>query len=257
MWRAGGGYCVRNGALACGELPRIASMTRLNVGIFIYPKVTMLDAYAPHQVFSFVEQLKTFLFAKTTAPLVSDSGAILTANHGFDDCPPIDILVVPGAADTLETIRDRETIDFLRRAGGSARYVTSVCTGALLLAEAGLLRGYKASTHWGWKDCLACYPDVTVVDDRVTVDRNRITGGGITAGLDFAFALIAEVVGTDAALAMQLVCEYAPQPPFPAAGHPSTAPEALVRAVEPLFARLKSGGLVDHCRQSGRAQAEA
>jgi transcriptional regulator GlxA family with amidase domain len=232
-------------------------MTRLNVGIFIYPKVTMLDAYAPHQVFSFVEQFHAFLFAKTTAPLVSDSGAILTANHGFDDCPAIDILVVPGAADTLETIQDRETIDFLHRAGRSARFVTSVCTGSLLLAEAGLLKGYKASTHWGWKDCLACYPDVTVVDDRVTIDRNRITGGGITAGLDFALTLIAEVVGADAAQAMQLIFEYAPQPPFPAAGHPGTAPEAVLRSVEPLIARLKANGLVDHCRRSGQRLAQA
>jgi cyclohexyl-isocyanide hydratase len=230
-------------------------MTRLNVGIFIYPKITMLDAYAPHQVFSYVEQFHAFLFAKTTAPLVSDSGAILTANHGFDDCPPIDILVVPGAADILATLEDRETIDFLRRVGRTARYVTSVCTGALLLAEAGLLAGYKASTHWGWKDCLACYPGVTVVDDRVTIDRDRITGGGITAGLDFALTLIAEVAGADAAQAMQLIFEYAPRPPFPAAGHPATAPEAILRSVEPLVAHLKAGGLADHCRRAGQRLA--
>jgi putative intracellular protease/amidase len=118
-------------------------MTRLNVGVFIYPKVTMLDAYAPHQVFAFVEQFNTFLFAKTKDPLISDSGAILTANHGFDDCPPIDILVVAGAADTLETLRDRETIDFIGKVGRSATYVTSVCTGSLILAEAGLLRGHR------------------------------------------------------------------------------------------------------------------
>jgi transcriptional regulator GlxA family with amidase domain len=232
-------------------------MARVNVGIFIYPKVTMLDAYAPHQVFSFVEQFHAFLFAKTKEPLISDSGAILTPNHGFDDCPTIDILVVAGAADTLDTLRDRETIDFLRKVGQSATYVTSVCTGALLLAEAGLLQGHRASTHWGWKDCLACYPGVTVVDDRVTIDGNRITGGGITAGLDFAFTVIREVVGVDAAQALQLIFHYTPRPPFPAAGEPETAPEHVLKYVEPLLARIKSNGIVEYCRDSSQRFAHA
>jgi cyclohexyl-isocyanide hydratase len=223
-------------------------MARLNVGVLIYPKVTMLDAYAPHQVFAFVEQFNTFLFAKTREPLISDSGAILTANCSFAECPSIDILVVPGAADTLETLQDRETIDFIRKVGLTAKYVTSVCTGSLILAEAGLLDGYKASTHWGWKDCLAAYPGVTVVNERVTVDRNRITGGGITAGLDFAFTVIDQVAGAGAAQAMELIFQYAPQPPFPAAGSPETAPAQVLQSVEPLVARLKANGIVEYCR---------
>lgn len=226
-------------------------MTKLNVGVFIYPKVTMLDAYAPHQIFSYVEQFNAFLFAKTKDPLVSDSGAILTANYGFDDCPPIDILVVAGAADALDTLKDKETIDFIREAGRNAKYVTSVCTGSLFLAEAGLLDGYRAATHWGWRDCLESYPDVTVVDERVTLDRNRITGGGITAGLDFAFTLIAEVVGEDVAQAMQLIFQYSPEPPF-TAGLPETTPAHILKIVEPLVAQLKSNGIVEYCQESNR-----
>ena len=222
-------------------------MEKLNVGVFIYPRVTMLDAYAPHQIFSYVEQFNAFLFAKTTEPLVSDSGAILTANYGFDDCPPIDILVIAGAADTLDTLRDRETIDFIRRAGQKAKYVTSICTGSLFLAEAGLLDGYRAATHWGWKDCLACYPGVTVVDERVTLDGNRITGGGITAGLDFAFTLISEVVDENVAQALQLIFQYSPEPPF-SAGLPETTPAHILQIVEPMVSQLKSNGIVEYCQ---------
>ena len=105
-------------------------------------------------------------------------------------------------------------VDFIRNAGEKAEYVTSVCTGSLILAEAGLLDGYKAATHWGYRDVLKSYPGITHIDERVVIDRNRITGGGITAGLDFALTVIAEVIGEQAAHAMQLVFEYRPQPPF-------------------------------------------
>jgi cyclohexyl-isocyanide hydratase len=222
-------------------------MTKLNVGVFIYPKVTMLDAYAPHQIFSYVEQFNTFIFAKSKEPLVSDSGAILTANYGFDDCPDIDILVISGAADPLDSLKDKETIDFIRAAGQKAKYVTSVCTGSLFLAEAGLLNGYKAATHWGWKDCLACYPGVTITDERVTIDRNRITGGGITSGLDFAFTLISKVVNEDVAQAMQLIFQYCPEPPY-SAGLPETTPAHILQIVEPLVSQLKSNGIVEFCQ---------
>lgn len=224
-------------------------MTKLNVGVFIYPKVTMLDAYAPHQIFSFVEQFNTFLFAKSKEPLLSDSGAILTANYDFNDCPNIDILVIGGAADTLDALKDRASIDFVRKAGQNAKYITSVCTGALFLAEAGLLNGYKATTHWGWKNCLASYPEVTVVDDRVCIDRNRITGGGITAGLDFAFSLISEVLNDDVAQAMQLIFQYCPEPPF-SAGLPETTPAHILDIVNPIVIQLKSNGIVEYCQNN-------
>ncbi|MCZ6803911.1 MAG: DJ-1/PfpI family protein [Proteobacteria bacterium] len=224
-------------------------MTKLNVGVFIYPKVTMLDAYAPHQIFSYVEQFNTFIFAKTQEPLQSDSGAILTANYDFNDCPNIDILIIAGAADVLENLQDKETIDFIRKAGQNAKYVTSVCTGSLFLAEAGLLNGYNAATHWGWEDCLESYPEVSVVRERVTIDGNRITGGGITAGLDFALVVISEVVGPDVAQAMQLIFQYAPEPPF-SAGLPDTAPEHIVQIVESIVSKLKSNGIVEFCQRN-------
>jgi cyclohexyl-isocyanide hydratase len=224
-------------------------MIKLNVGVFIYPKVTMLDAYAPHQIFSYVEQFNTFLFAKSKEPLLSDSGAILTANYDFNDCPNIDILVIAGAADTLDVLKDNETIDFIRKAGQNAKFITSVCTGSLFLAEAGLLNGYKAATHWGWKDCLDAYPEVAVVDQRVCIDGNRITGGGITAGLDFAFSLISEVVNDDVAQAMQLIFQYTPEPPF-AAGLPETTPEHIQQIVNPIVEQLKSNGIVEYCQDN-------
>jgi cyclohexyl-isocyanide hydratase len=224
-------------------------MSKLNVGVFIYPKVTMLDAYAPHQIFSYVEQFNTFLFAKSKEPFQSDSGAILTANYDFKDSPEIDILVIAGAADTLDVLKDKDTINFIRKAGLNAKYVTSVCTGSLFLAEAGLLDGFKAATHWGWKDCLESYPDITVVDERVCVDGNRITGGGITAGLDFAFNLISEVVNEDVAQAMQLIFQYSPEPPF-TAGLPETTPEHILEIVNPIVTQLKSNGIVEYCQDN-------
>lgn len=229
-------------------------MTKLNVGVFIYPKVTMLDAYGPHQIFSYVEQFNTFIFAKSKEPLVADSGAILVPNYGFDDCPDIDIMVISGAADPLDSLRDKETIDFIRKAGSKAKYVTSVCTGSLFLAEAGLLNGYKSATHWGWKDCLACYPGVTITDERVTIDRNRITGGGITAGLDYAFTLIGKVVNDDVAQAMQLIFQYSPEPPY-LAGLPETTPEHVLKIVQPLVMQLKSNGIVEFCQGNNQRLA--
>jgi cyclohexyl-isocyanide hydratase len=231
-------------------------MSKLNVGVFIYPKVTMLDAYAPHQVFSFVEQFNTFLFAKTKEPFLSDSGAILTANYDFDNCPDIDILVIAGAADTLDVLMDETSIDFIRNVGENAEYITSVCTGSLILAEAGLLDDYKATTHWGWTDCLASYPEVIVVNDRVAIDRNRITGGGITAGLDFAFSLIGEVVGEDVAQAMQLIFQYSPEPPFNT-GLPETTPAHILQIVDPMVTQLKSNGIVEYCQKNNERRNNA
>jgi len=205
-------------------------MKKLAVGIYLYENMTMLDAYAPLQFFAFVEAFGTFTFAKERAPVRSDSGALLTPDHGFADCPAIDVLVVPGAGDLLAQLQDREVIAFLGERGRRAGYVTSVCSGALLLAEAGLLRGYEATTHWAYTDVLATYPEVRVVDKRVAVDRNRVTGGGVTAGIDFALTVIAELVSPAEAQALQLMFEYRPQPPFDA-GSPETAPPEIAAAM--------------------------
>ena len=212
-------------------------MSKKKVGIYIFENMTMLDAYAPLQFFAMVEEMEAFTFAKTDAPLMCDAGALLTPHYGFDNCPDVDILVVPGGGNTLQQMQDREVLDFLRKQGEQADYVTSVCTGSLILAAAGLLDGYKAATHWGYTDVLASYANITQVDKRVVIDRNRITGGGITAGLDFALTIISEVIGEPAAHAMQLVFEYRPEPPFNSGG-PETAPPPVVDAVKGMISEI-------------------
>ena len=202
----------------------------MNVGIYIFEGMTMLDGYAPLQVLSFVEQFNTFTFSTKGVAVKSDCGALLTPDYGLDDCPDLDILVMPGGGDVFGQMRDPTLQSFLKDQGAKAKYVTSVCTGALILAEAGLLDGYKATTHWAWMDDLALYPAIEVVDERVAIDRNRITGGGITAGLDFALTVLAEVIGPEVAQTIQLVFEYRPQPPFNS-GSPETAPQEIVSMV--------------------------
>lgn len=203
---------------------------RLNTGIYLFPDMTMLDAYGPLQFLAMVESFNTFTFAKTAAPLRSDCGAMLMPAHGFADCPPLDIVVVPGGRDVLGQMEDAEVIGFLRHSAARARCVSSVCTGALILAAAGLLDGYRATTHWGWMKQLGAFPAIETVDARVVVDRDRITGGGVTAGIDFALTLVAELVAPSQAQLLQLMFEYRPQPPFDS-GSPQTAPAALVAGV--------------------------
>lgn len=197
------------------------------VGIYLWPRMTMLDALGPHQVLGYAEGVQLFTFARTTEPLVTDTGVTIVADYGFDDCPQPDVLLVGGGGNPLTEMSDHEVLTTLSSLGSGARYVTSVCTGALILAEAGLLNGYRATTHWSHLDLLATYPAVQVVPERVVVDRDRITGGGITAGIDFALTLVGELIGTDAARLLELVLEYRPRPPF-GTGDPDTAPVALI-----------------------------
>lgn len=207
---------------------------RLNVGVFIFDNMTMLDGYAPLQLFAFVPQFNAFTFAKHDGLVRADCGALLTPSHSFADCPPLDILVVPGGGNVLPQMLDADVIAFMRKAAGNARYVTSVCTGALILAEAGALDGYRATTHWASLDHLRAYEQIDVVDERVVIDRNRLTGGGVTAGLDFALTLIAEAVDPQTAQATQLIVEYRPHPPFDA-GSPQSAPPAALAIAQQLL----------------------
>jgi cyclohexyl-isocyanide hydratase len=154
----------------------------------------------------------------------------------MNDCPPLDILFVPGGLGQAAHMRDPEVLGFLRRHGASARYVTSVCAGSLLLGAAGLLEGYQATTHWAFVDVLPAF-GARYVKRRVVVDRNRITGGGVTAGLDFGLRLIAEIAGEPVARALQLGLEYDPEPPF-RSGHPDVADPALVSDLRRRFSGL-------------------
>ena len=214
--------------------------TQMNVGIYVFEGMTMLDGYAPLQILSFVEQFNTFTFSRDGRPVKSDSNTVLTPDYGLDDCPALDILVMPGGGDIFGQMSDDKLQAFLRESGANAKYITSVCTGALILAEAGLLDGHRATTHWAYIEQLAKFPNIEVVDERVAVDRNRITGGGITAGIDFALTVVAEVIAPEVAQTIQLIFEYRPQPPFDT-GSPDTAPKEIVERVR---------GLVDERNQA-------
>jgi cyclohexyl-isocyanide hydratase len=156
---------------------------------------------------------------------------VLTPTTTFADCPQLDVICVPGGVGADDMIDDAEMLDFLRKQAKSARYITSVCTGSLVLGAAGLLRGYRAATHWTAMDFLSAF-GATPTKTRVCIDRNRITGGGVTAGIDFALTLVSILVDRATAEAIQLRLEYNPAQPFNA-GSPDTAPaELLARIME-------------------------
>lgn len=205
--------------------------TPMNVGVYLFDNMTMLDGYAPLQILSFVEQFNVFTFAKEKKLIKSDSGAMLSPDYDLNSCPELDILVMPGGGNVLSEMVDTEVQAFLKERGPKTKYITSVCTGALILAEAGLLDGFRATTHWAYINELALFPNVEVVDERVAVDRSRITGGGITAGIDFALTVISEVISPEVAQTVQLVFEYRPEPPFNS-GSPESAPQEIVAMVK-------------------------
>ena len=205
--------------------------TPLQIGLVIFPKVTQLDLTGPVQVFSSVPGARVHLIWKRIEPVPSDSVLTLTPTVTFADCPQLDVICVPGGVGTDDMVNDAEMLDFLRKQAKSAQYITSVCTGSLVLGAAGLLRGYRAATHWTAMDFLSAF-GATPTKTRVCIDRNRITGGGVTAGIDFALTLVSMLVDRATAEAIQLRLEYNPAPPFNA-GSPDTAPaELLARIME-------------------------
>ncbi len=199
-----------------------------HMGMLVFPGMTLLDLTGPHEFFSKVPGVEVRLYWKNLTPVMSASGIELIPTHTFHDEALIDLLCVPGGPGQIELMADDEVLDFLRRAAATSRYVTSVCTGSLLLGAAGLLQGYKATTHWMFMDDLSVLGAIPV-SERIVCDRDRITGGGVTAGIDFALAVIAQLWGESVARSVQLALEYDPQPPF-TAGSPRTAlPEEVQR----------------------------
>ncbi len=198
----------------------------LQIGLVIFPKVTQLDLTGPVQVFSSVPGAKLHLIWKRIEPVTSDSVLTLTPTATFADCPQLDVICVPGGVGTDDMINDTDMLDFLRRQAVGAKYVTSVCTGSLVLGAAGLLRGYRAATHWTAMDFLDAF-GATPARTRVCIDRNRVTGGGVTAGIDFALTLVSILVDRKTAEAIQLRLEYNPAPPFNS-GSPDTAPPDIL-----------------------------
>jgi cyclohexyl-isocyanide hydratase len=202
----------------------------LTIGFLIFPDFTQLDMAGPYEVFALLPESDVRLIWKTAGPVRSEHGMTVLATTGFADCPSLDLVCVPGGPGVNPLLADREALDFLRQAASGARWVTSVCTGALLLGAAGLLEGKRAATHWMWRDSLAAF-GATAVAERVVTDGNVITAGGVTAGIDFGLAVAAKVAGRDTAEAIQLGLEYDPKPPFDA-GSPDRAPAEIVAAVK-------------------------
>jgi len=203
--------------------------TPLQIGLVIFPRVTQLDFTGPLQVFSRVPGAKVHLIWKRIEPVASDTVLTLTPTMTLAECPQLDVICVPGGLGADDMVNDEEVLAFLRRQAAGAKFITSVCTGALVLGAAGLLGGYRATTHWTAMDFLGEFGAIPT-NTRVCVDRNRITGGGVTAGIDFALTLVSLLVDRRAAEAIQLGIEYNPAPPFNA-GSPDTAPAELVTTV--------------------------
>jgi len=208
----------------------------LQIGMLLFPGLTQLDLTGPFEVLHRVPDTKVHLVWKDTQPVRADSGLTIVPTVSFADCPPLDIVFVPGGRGQIPLMTDTVVLDFLRHHAAGAKYVTSVCTGALVLGAAGLLDGYNAATHWAFVELLPVF-GARHVPGRVVVDRNRITGGGVTAGIDFALRLAAELAGDDTARAIQLGLEYDPAPPF-ASGNPEVADPALVAQLRARFGPL-------------------
>jgi transcriptional regulator GlxA family with amidase domain len=204
------------------------------IGIYIWPNMTSLDVLGPHQFFGYVPDFEVVTVAKSREPVVTDTKIRILPDHDFSTCPPIDVLLVGGGVDPSGEMRDDAVMSWIRETGNAAEYVTSTCTGALMLAQAGLLDGYKATTHWAYTQQLASYPGVELSEGRVVTDRDRITCVGVTASIDFALALVAQLAGPQIAAGLQLMGQYDPQPPTPF-GNPDNAPAELVAAVRAQF----------------------
>lgn len=200
--------------------------TPFTIVFALFPRITQLDFTGPHEVVWRLPGARCVLASAAGGRIEADGGL------GFDtvplaQVPSCDLLLVPGGYGCVTAMEDAAFLAELRRLAGPARYVASVCTGALLLGAAGLLRGRRSACHWAWRELLAAFPDVTPAPGRIVRDGRFWSGGGVTAGIDLALAIAAEVVDAEFAQSVQLAIEYAPAPPFEA-GRPETAPAAVV-----------------------------
>jgi cyclohexyl-isocyanide hydratase len=226
----------------------------LQIGLLLFPKLTQLDLTGPVQVFSSIPSAKVHLIWKRIEPIPTDSVLTLNPTVTFADCPQLDVICVPGGFGTDDIVNDEEVLAFVRRQAQGARYVTSVCTGSLVLGAAGLLRGYRATTHWSALDLLASFGAIPT-KERVCADRNRVTGGGVTAGIDFALTLVSDLIDRKTAEMIQLRLEYNPAPPFNA-GTPDTAPAEVLALMSERIASSKAHRAEAVARASGRLAAE-
>ncbi|WP_395644536.1 DJ-1/PfpI family protein [Terricaulis sp.] len=202
----------------------------------IYPRLTQLDFTGPYEVLARLPNAEVVVASKDGGTLVSELGLAFTNLHALADVDRADLICIPGGPGQTEAMLDPEFMAEVKRLGEGAKYVTAVCTGSLILGAAGLLSGKRAGSHWAYRDMLAMFGAVPVAD-RVVRDGNIITGGGVTAGIDIALTIAAELAGEDRAKAIQLMIEYAPAPPFNA-GRPELAEPHIVAAVKERFAEF-------------------
>jgi cyclohexyl-isocyanide hydratase len=207
----------------------MTSPAPLSVGMLLFENATQLDLTGAYEVFARMPGTRVSLLASTLEPVRTEWGLTIIPDLALSAAPPFDVICVPGGWGVNALLTDDSLLDCLQAQGESARYVTSVCSGALLLGGAGLLRGYRATTHWMSLDLLTLFGAIPVAE-RVVRDRNRITGGGVTAAIDFALVLAAELFGESEAQRIQLAIEYDPHPPFHS-GSPHSAPAAVRDAV--------------------------
>ncbi len=200
-----------------------------HVGFLLFPDITQLDMTGPYEVLTKLPGAEVHLIWKTRDAVRANGGMQILPTMTYAECPQLNLVCVPGGAGMNPLLEDEETLAFLRRQATGAQYVTSVCTGSLVLGAAGLLKGKRAATHWMSMDMLKAF-GATPVHERVVVDGNTITGGGVTAGIDFGLTIAAQIAGPDVAKAIQLGIEYDPHPPFDA-GSPRTAGAALTEQV--------------------------
>lgn len=208
----------------------------LSIAFLLFPNVTQLDLTGPAQVLSRLSNARLDLVWKTLEPVPTDAGFSILPTATFADVPRADILCVPGGFGINAVIADDEAMAWIQAVGADATWITSVCTGSLILGAAGLLDGYRAGCHWAQRDMLTLFNAIPV-DARTVVDRNRVTGGGVTAGIDFALTLTAMIRGDAHAKAVQLSLEYDPAPPFDS-GSPEKADPAILEAVKRRTAQL-------------------
>jgi putative intracellular protease/amidase len=205
---------------------------RPEVAMLLYPGLTLLDMLGPQTALG--SACNVHLVWKNTDLIESDTGVVVKPTQTFADCPKdLDAVFVGGGPGQVAIMTDPEVLRFLADRGGRAKYVTSVCSGSLMLGAAGLLKGYKATSHWACREALALF-GATPVAARVVTDRNRVSGGGVTAGIDFGLVLLAKLLGEDVAKMSQLAMEYDPEPPFDA-GTPKKAGQELTKKVQGLM----------------------
>lgn len=224
-------------------------MTR-RIGMLIFPRLTQLDMTGPYEVLARLPDTTVDLVAATMAPVTTDRGMQIVPTATYETCPPLDVVMVPGGPGQQDLMEDEAALSFLRKQARAAKFVTSVCTGSLVLAAAGLLKGKRATSHWAAVEHLAAMGAIPV-REKVVVDGNIVTGAGVTSGIDFALSLAAILDGEAVAREIQLQIEYDPAPPFDS-GSPETAKPETLAALKAKLTKLNEERRVVAARVGAR-----